>query len=69
MGGSEATYRQRSQGGDHRSHGLEAHAVELVSLARDTDMTLAELVDYIRESHGLEVALSGFSAYGTKFGC
>ncbi len=50
--------RPCSRGGDHRSHGLEAHAVELVSLARDTDMTLAELVDHVRESHGLEVAQS-----------
>ncbi|MGI9449117.1 MAG: IS630 family transposase [Geminicoccaceae bacterium] len=50
--------RPRARGGDHRSHRLEAHADEIVSLAKDTDITLAELVDYIKQTHGLSVAPS-----------
>ena len=74
--------RSRARGGDHRSHHLEAHADEIVALAKDgdipacrpkvgpvmpdlrscapadRDMTLAELVDYIRETHGPGVAPS-----------
>jgi transposase len=50
--------RPRARGGDHRSHRLEAHADEIVALAKDTDITLAELVDYVRQSHGLTVAES-----------
>ena len=34
------------------------HADEIVSLAKSTDLSLAELVDYIRQSHGLRVAPS-----------
>ena len=36
----------RARGGDHRSHHLEAHADEIVTLAKDTDLTLAELVGH-----------------------
>ena len=50
--------RPRARGGDHRSDCLEAHADELVSLAKDTDMTLAELADHVLQSHGLRVAPS-----------
>ena len=50
--------RPRARGGDYRSDRLEAHADELVSLAKDTDMTLAELADHVRQSHGLRVAPS-----------
>ncbi|MEM7044035.1 MAG: IS630 family transposase [Pseudomonadota bacterium] len=50
--------RPRARGGDHRSACLEAHADEIVTLAKDTDMTLAELADHIRQSHGLLVAPS-----------
>jgi transposase len=50
--------RPQARGGDHRSHRLEAHADELVSLAKDTDMTLAELGDHVRQNHGLRVAPS-----------
>jgi transposase len=48
----------RARGGDHRSQRLEAHADEIVSLAKNTDRTLAELVDHVRQAHGLEVAES-----------
>jgi transposase len=50
--------RPQARGGDHRSHRLEAHTDEIVTLAKDTDLTLAELVDYVRDTHGLEVAPS-----------
>ncbi len=50
--------RPQARGGDHRSHRLEAHADAIVSLAKDTDKTLAELVDHVRQSHGLRVAPS-----------
>ena len=50
--------RPRARGGDHRSHRLEAHADEILALAKDTDLTLAELVDYVRQAHGLKVAQS-----------
>ena len=48
----------RARGGDYRSHHLETHADEIVSLAKDTDLSLAELVDYIRQTHDLKVAPS-----------
>ena len=50
--------RPQARGGDHRSCRLEAHADELVSLAKDSDMTLAELADHVWQSHGLRVAPS-----------
>ena len=50
--------RPRARGGDHRSHHLEAYADEIVSLADNTDLTLADLADYIRQTHGLKVAPS-----------
>lgn len=50
--------RPRTRGGDYRSHHLEPHADEIVSLADNTDLTLADLADYIRQTHGLRVAPS-----------
>ena len=50
--------RPRARGGDYRSHHLETHADEIVSLADSTDLSLAELVDYVRQTHGLKVAPS-----------
>ncbi len=50
--------RPRARGGDHRSHRLEAHAVEIVTLAKNSDITLAELVDHVLQTHGLTVAPS-----------
>jgi len=50
--------RPRARGGDHRSHRLEVHADEIVSLAKDTDLTLAELADHLDKNHGLKVAPS-----------
>ena len=50
--------RPRARGGDYRSHHLEPHADEIVSLAKDSDLSLAELVDYVWQTHGLKVAPS-----------
>ena len=50
--------RPQARGGDHRSHQLAAHADEIVALARNSDMTLAELADHVQQSHGLTVAPS-----------
>ena len=50
--------RPRARGGDHRSHHLEAHADEIVTLAKNSDITLAELADHVLEIHGLSVAPS-----------
>jgi transposase len=49
----------RPQGGDHRSHPLEAHAEEILGLidAR-RDITLAEIVEHLDREHGLTVAQS-----------
>ena len=50
--------RSRARGGDHRSRHLEAHADEIVTLAKNSDITLAELVDHVLQTHGLSVAPS-----------
>ena len=50
--------RPRARGGDHRSHRLEAHADEIVTLAKNSDRTLAELVEHVWQTHGLKVAPS-----------
>ena len=48
----------RARGGDHRSHRLEAYADEIVTLANNSNRTLAELAGYIQQTHGLRVAPS-----------
>ena len=49
----------RAQGGDHRSHRLEAHAGEILTLIEGaSDITLAEIAAYLDEAHGLKVAQS-----------
>ena len=53
-----ASVRPRARGGDYRSHHLEAHADEIVTLVKDSDITLAELVDHVLQTHGLTVAPS-----------
>lgn len=50
--------RPRARGGDYRSHHIEAHADEIVTLADNTDLTLTDLADYIGQTHGLKVAPS-----------
>lgn len=47
------------QGGDHRSHRLEAHAAEILELIAETpDITLSELAEHLDEVHGLRAAQS-----------
>lgn len=49
----------RPQGGDHRSHRLEAHAAEILELIEETpDITLSELAEHLDEAHGLKAAQS-----------
>ena len=51
--------RPRPQGGDKRSHRIEAHAVEVLGLIEETpDITLEELAGHLDEVHGLKVAPS-----------
>jgi len=49
----------RRQGGDNRSHHIEAHADEILALVdKNSDITLAELVEHLEKTHGLRVAQS-----------
>ena len=51
--------RPRPQGGDKRSHRIEAHADEILALVEETpDLTLAEIATHLEAAHGLRVALS-----------
>ena len=47
------------QGGDHRSHHLEAHAEEILGLIEARrDITLLEIALHLDRAHGLKVAQS-----------
>lgn len=49
----------RPQGGDHRSHRIEAHVEDILALVEEApDITLGELADHLDEAHGLTVARS-----------
>ena len=49
----------KPQGGDNRSHRIEAYAEEILALIdKAPDTTLAEIVAHLEETHGLEVAQS-----------
>ena len=49
----------RPQGGDHRSHRIEAHADEILALIDEmADITLGEIAEHLDEMHGLTVAQS-----------
>ena len=51
--------RPQPQGGDKRSHRIEAHAEEILALVDETpDITLAEIAEWLNEAHGLKVAQS-----------
>ncbi len=53
------SFRPRPQGGDHRSHRIEAHGAEILALVEATpDMTLAEIAAHLERAHGLCVAQS-----------
>ena len=50
------SYRPRPQGGDNRSHRIEARAETVLALVEETpDMTLAEIAAYLENEHGLRV--------------
>lgn len=47
------------RGGDRKSHKMEAHAPEILALIEATpDITLAEIVDHLQESHQVKVSQS-----------
>ena len=49
----------KPQGGDNRSHRIEAYAQEILTLIDEVpDITLAEIVAHLDERHGLKVAQS-----------
>ncbi len=49
----------RPQGGDHRSHRIEAHGEEILALVNAMpDITLGEIAAHLDERHGLTVAQS-----------
>ena len=49
----------RRQGGDNRSHRIEAHAEEILGLIEEKpDVTLLEISEHLEEVHGLKVAQS-----------
>ena len=49
----------RPQGGDKRSHAIEAHAAAIVALVEQRpDITLVEIASHLDEAHGLKVAPS-----------
>ncbi len=51
--------RPRPQGGDYRSHRVEAYADEVLALIEETpDITLGEIALHLDETHGLTVAPS-----------
>ena len=51
--------RPRPQGGDKRSHRIEAHADEILAVVEERpDMTLAKIAEYLNEAQGLKVAQS-----------
>ena len=51
--------RPHPQGGDKRSHRIEAHAEEILALIEETpDITLAEIAAHLDELRGLKVAQS-----------
>ena len=49
----------RPQGGDHRSHRIEAYSQEILALVEELpDITLAEITAHLDAEHGLTVAQS-----------
>lgn len=51
--------RPRPQGGDRRSHRIEAYSQEILALVEEVpDITLAEIAAHLDQAHGLQVAQS-----------
>lgn len=57
----------RAQGGDKRSHRIEAHGPELLALIEEApDITLVEMAEHLREAYGWRVAvLDGVAISGS----
>ena len=56
---TSTAHAPRPQGGDHRSHRIEAHAEEILALVDETpDITLGEIAAHLDAGHGLTVAQS-----------
>jgi transposase len=50
---ANGSHQPRPQGGDKRSHHIEAHAPEILALVEDNkDITLAEIAAHLDERHG-----------------
>jgi transposase len=53
------SHQPRPQGGDKRSHHIEAHAAEILALVEaNKDITLAEIATHLEERHGRAFASS-----------
>ena len=53
------SFRPRPQGGDRRSHRIEARAEVVLTLVEETpDMTLAEIAAHLESEHGVRVSQS-----------
>lgn len=51
------SFTPQPQGGDKRSHRIEAHAPAILMLVEETpDMTLAEIAAWLEATHGLRVS-------------
>ena len=49
----------RAQGGDKRSHRIEAYRDDILSLVEEApDITLSEIADHLHKAHGVRVASS-----------
>ena len=56
---ASGNYQPRPQGGDHRSHHIEAHASEILALVEDDkDITLVEIDAHLEDRHGRRFASS-----------
>lgn len=66
------SHQPRPQGGDKRSHRIEAHGEEILALVDEApDMTLAEIAAHLEHSRNLRVAQSTvwrfFERHGVTF--
>ena len=53
------SYRPKPQGGDRRSHRIEARAEVVLTLVEETpDMTLADIAAHLESEHGVRVSQS-----------
>jgi len=56
---TSGSHQPDRQGGDYRSHHVEAYAAEILMLVEDSkDITLAEIAAHLEDQHGRVFALS-----------